>query len=277
MRDVMVGTMMLLSLVIFSCGPNLEEVGKQFQDAINSGDIDSAVGLIGDDAVVQVDEIRSLTGKEEIESWLETQAELNYRIEGEPVATESGVILDSCTQSSDLWSFLRSNPMAGTCELTLEGGLITAITIEFDQNSKTQWADSLAATDDDLVAIWTAQGVIPRADSAEHPESEDWVTYYLQFDEGGSARLAISLDDLMTPPDSEHPGASLIWTYEDYVLTIQNDGAASEGYCQGQDMGRYMVKNVEDGGIQFKPIEDTCFWRKDAFRRIGSPWDPYVP
>lgn len=250
-----------------------QDLAAQLQEAINSGDTDSAIGLFSDDAVVHVDETISRTGKAEIEEWLASLAELNYRIEGEPVASESGVVFDSCTLSSDLWSYLQTNPMSGTCEMTLEGGLVTSFTIQYDQTSKTQLADSPAAKSGDLVAIWTAQGVIPGGDV----QAGDVAIYYLQFGEDGNARLALSPDDLLTTPDSDHPGANLSWTYDDYVLTVRNDGAASEGYCQEQDLGRYMVKYFDDGEIQFKPIQDACSWRKFAFQRVGSSWDLYVP
>ena len=87
-------------------------------------------------------------------------------------------------------------------------------------------------------------------------------------------------DDLSVAPDSDHPGARLKWTYEEYMLTLQNDGPASEGYCQEQDVGIYLIKTVESASgnrMQFKPVTDSCEYRAAALQRIGSPWDPYTP
>jgi hypothetical protein len=68
--------------------------------------------------------------------------------------------------------------------------------------------------------------------------------------------------------------------YDDYVLTLQNDGPASEGYCQEQDVGTYLIRNVESASgnrMQFKLVSDPCVYRATALPRIAAPWDAYVP
>lgn len=276
-----IGVIALLAVVMLfiagcSTGPDPVTVAQQFQEAVNSKDIASALQLLAEDAVFQVDEAPSRSGKAEIENWLTTRAELNFSLEGSPIASDSGVTFESCSISSDMWRYFAVNPMSGACQVTLEDGLITEFAVQFDEDSKVSLSDSAAATSADLVGIWTG-GAPPPGGDPHKGEVED---FHLQFAEDGSGRLAVSLDDLLTAPDSDHPGARFKWTYEDYVLTIQNDGPASEGYCLEQDVGTYVIKNVKSvpkNRMQFKLISDSCAFRANTLPRVAAPWNPYVP
>ena len=256
---------MLLTIVISGCGPGPQDLAAQLQEAINSGDLDSAVELFSDDAVLLVGGAPSRVGKAEIGDWLATQSELNFRIEGTPVASESGVAYQNCSISSDIWSYFGVNPMTGTCEVALDGGDITGFTIRFDENSMARLSDSPAASATDLIGIWITRNYL--TDSGD---------LYLHFFDQGIGRLAASPIDSTTAPDADFEGASLMWTYEDYILTIQNDGPASENYCQEQDVGNYLVKTLDEGGLHFKPINDSCDLRKVAFR-LPPRWRPHEP
>jgi hypothetical protein len=261
-------------LLVTGCSPDPVTVVEQFQDAVNSQNIEGAIELLAEDAVLQVDGSLSRTGKAETENWLATQAELNFRIEGDPASSESGVSIESCSISSNQWLYFGVNPMIGTCEVALEGGLINSFAIRFDENSKARLSDSPAAVSADLVEIWTGRWVVPEGSGYV---TDDNVTAHLQFVKDGSARLAHSAEDLLIPPDTDHPGARLTWTYEDYMLTLQNQGSASEGYCQVQDVGTYLVKNTRENGIEIKLISDQCAFRANSLPRLGAIWRPYVP
>lgn len=273
---IAVVTIAMLLIAGCSTGPDPVNVAQQFQESVNLKDVESALELLAENAVFQVDGTQPHSGKAEIENWLATQVELNFSIEGSPTASDSGVTFENCSISSDLWRYFKVNPMSGACQMTLEGGLITEFTVQFDENSKARLIDSLAASVADLVGIWTGGGPRPGGD----PHKGETEKFHLQFAEDGSARLAVSLDDLLTAPDPDHPGARFKWTYEDYVLTLQNDGPASEGYCLEQDVGTYLVKNVKSvprNRIQFKLISDSCEFRASSLPRVAAPWDPYVP
>ncbi len=276
MKKFAVLTIVLLAIATSGCGPSPEELTAQFMDAINSQDTESALELLSEDAVLQVDGTLSRTGKAEIENWLEMQADLRHRIEGDPAFSESGVSIESCSISSDKWLYFGVNPMSGTCEVALEGGLVTNIVLQIDDDSKARLSDSQAATTADFLGIWMGGAPLPGGD----PHVGEVALYHLQFAEDGSARLAVTPDDLSIAPDSNHPGASLTWTYEDYVLTVQNEGSATEGYCQDQDVGTYLIKNVKSAGggrLQFNLISDSCVFRAATLQRVAAPWDPYVP
>jgi hypothetical protein len=169
-----------------------------------------------------------------------------------------------------MWIYFGVNPMSGTCEVALEGGLITRFAVQFDENSKGRLSESMVPVTGDLVGIWTSADSTPQ-------EPNKYIPFFLQFFEDGIARSAVSPEDFLIAPDSNHPGVRYTWTYKDYVLTVQNQGPASEGYCQEQDVGTYLVRNIEEGGIQFRPLKDPCAWRTHHLNRVGGDWDLYVP
>lgn len=241
-------------------------VAQGFQEAVNSQDVDSALEFFADDAVLMLDKTSPITGKIQIADWLAKQAILRFQLNGNPIASESGITFESCSISSDQWLFYGTNPMSGTCEVALEYGLITNFAIQFDENSQANLSDSPAAVSTDMVGIWTTRNYMD--------DSNNYL--YLQFFEDGSGRLAVTPDDLLIAPDSDHAGASLTWTYENYVLSLQNDRVASEGYCQEQDVGKFLVKKVDGGGLRFKTINDSCSARGLAFK-IPPRWLQHVP
>ena len=212
-----------------------------------------------------VDGAPSLAGKAEIRAWFATQSELNFRIEGTPAASDFGAAFQKCSIRSDKWSYFGVDSMTGTCEVALDAGNISSFAIRFDENSKARLSDSPAASAADLIGIWITKNYL--TDSGD---------LYLHFFDQGIGRLANSPDDSAAATNADFEGASLVWTYEDYVLTIQNTGPASEKYCQEQDVGNYLVKTVEQGGLTFKLINDSCNLRGVAFQ-IPSRWRPYKP
>ena len=252
-------------VLVSACSTDPVSVVEEFQDAVNSQNIEAATELLAEDAVLQVDEVITRTGKAEIENWLAIQADFRNRIEGDPTSSQSGVSIESCSISSDMWLFFGTNPMSGTCEVELEDGLITSFTVQFDEDSRARLSASPAATSADLVGVWITGNYLA--------ESGD---LFLEILESGTGRLVGSPDYSLPAPDSDFEGASIAWTYEDYILTIQNEGSASEKYCQEQDVGVYLVKSVDAGGLKFKPISDSCSLRKVAFQ-LPSRWRPEAP
>jgi len=251
-------------------------VVQQFQEAVNMQDIESALEFFTDDAVLKLDETSSITGKDAIANWLATQAELHYQFTGDPITSESGVNFENCLINSYQWSYYGLKVMSGRCEVTVDGELVTEFAVQFDEESKASLSASSVVTPLDLVGIWSGEWPKPGAD----PHDGEITLNHLQFNEGGSARLAVTPDDLLVNPDSDHPGARFTWTYENYVLTLQNDGPASEGYCLEQDVGTYLIRNVESVSgkrMQFKLVKDSCAYRATALPRISAPWDAYVP
>lgn len=263
-RMVIVAAVFLV-MVSSGCSANPVDLATQFQDAINSQNIDSTLGLLADDAVFQVDGTQSRAGKAEIEDWLLTQVELSFRLEGAPTASESGAAFENCSISSDIWSFFEVDPMTATCELALNGGAITSFVVQFDENSKARLSDSPAPSSADMIGIWITRNYL--TDSGD---------LYLHFFEQGIGRLADSPSDSVAAPDSDFEGANLKWNYEDFILTVQNEGQASEKYCQEQDVGTFLAKTHEGGGLKFTTINDSCSLRGVAMQ-LPPRWRPHAP
>ena len=268
--------MAVAMLLTTGCGVNPVIVAQQFQEAVNSQNVESALALLVENASLKVGDATSVTGKDQIANWLNTQAELHYQFNGDPITSESGVTFENCSINSYQWSYYGIKEMSGTCEVKVEDGLITEFAVQFDEKSKASLSSSSVVAPTDLVGIWTGEWPIPGAD----PHDGEITLNHLQFNEGGSARLAVTSDDLSIAPDSDHPGARFTWTYENYVLTLQNEGPASEGYCSEQDVGTYLIRIVKSASgnrIQFKLVSDSCAYRAAMLPRISAPWDPYVP
>ena len=271
-----VTVMVVVMVFITGCGVDPIIVAQQFQEAVNSQKIESALELLSENASLKVGETSSVTGKEQTVDWLTTQANLNFQVNGDPIASESGVTYENCSMTSYQWSYYGIRAMNGTCDVKIEDGLITEFSVQFDEDSKTSLSNSSVVSPADLVGIWTGEWPIPGAD----PHSGEITLNHLQFYDDGSARLALTSDDLSIAPDSDHPGARFTWTYENYILTLQNEGLASEGYCLEQDVGTYLIRNVESASgkrIQFKLVSDSCAYRAAMLPRISAPWDSFTP
>lgn len=267
MNRMTVLILFMLTFVVSGCGVAPEDVATEFQNAINSQDTEAVMGLLADEVVLQVEGTQISTGKREIQNWLESQAGLNFQFEGTPVSTDSGVSFDACMISSDIWSYFGLGSMTGTCEIALAEDNIISFVVQFDENSKGRLSESVAAVSADMIGIWITRNYL--TDSGD---------LYLEFVEGGTGRLmGLPVDSTPDPdPDAKFEGASLKWTYENYILTIQNEGPASEKYCQEQDVGSYLVKMADGGGLQFKRLNDTCSLRELAFK-LPPRWRPMMP
>lgn len=272
---VVVAVMVVVMVIIIGCGTDPVSVAQQFQESVNSQNGESVVGLLAENAILKVGETSTVTNKDQVANWLAIQAELNFQFSGDPVSSEFGATIENCLINSYQWSYYGIKAMSGKCEVKVENGLVTEFTVQFDEDSKSSLSDSSVVSHTDLVGAWTGEWPMPEAD----PHSDEITLNHLQFNEDGSARLAITSNDLLIAPDSDHPGARFTWTYENFILTLQNDGPASEGYCSEQDIGNYLirkVKNASGNRMQFKLISDSCAYRAAMLPRISAPWDSYV-
>ena len=117
------------------CRADPVTVAQQFQEAVNSQNVESALDLLAEDASLKIGETSSITGKGQIANWLTTQAELHYQVNGDLTTSESGVTFENCSINSYQWSYYGIKAMSGICEVNVEDGLITEFTVQFDENS----------------------------------------------------------------------------------------------------------------------------------------------
>ena len=265
MKKIAILAIMLSGIAVSGCGPSPEDLAAQFQAAINSQDTEAALSLFADAATLQVGGAPHRTGKGEIEDWIREQADLNFQFTGDPVRSETRIVFTDCSISSYGWSFFGLDTMTGTCDVTLDDGAISSFSVQFDTESMEKLSGSPAATSADLIGTWVTLNYI--GDSGD---------MFLEISGDGTGRLLGSRDASFPTPDSEFESANITWTYEETILTIQNDGPASEKYCEEQDVGTYLVKMVDGGGLKFKSIGDSCSLREVAFE-LPPRWRPYVP
>jgi hypothetical protein len=263
-------TILLPTLMLAACGSatttaevdglatDRTAIAGKFQEAVNSQDVETALELLADDSAIEQGETSIITGKEPIADWLVLQTQLHYQFKGDPMASDSGVTFEDCSVSSYQWSFYGIQSMSGTCAAAIDDGLITDFTVRFDESSRAELSDSAVAATADLIGTWITRNYM--TDSGD---------LHLQLFEDGSGRLAGT-------DDPDHEGATLAWTYEDFVLTLKNAGPASDGYCQEQDVGQFLVKNADGGGLSFKTITDSCALRATAFQ-LPPRWRPQEP
>jgi hypothetical protein len=247
-------------------------IAEEFQLAVNTQDFDSAMTLLADDSILLIAGDQVTKGKAEMRDWFEAQSALNFQFEGVPVVLDTGVSIAPCLIHSDAWSYFKLEEMTGSCELDITDGKITSFKLLYDEDTSTRLAESAALPISALYSIWTSPGVPPGGDT-----QSDWVNFYMQFMGNGEARISLAPESLQSDPNPDHPGVKLAWSFDGFMLTITNLGDASEGYCSAQDLGMYLVRSDGTGGIQFKPIQEDCLWRRFTLQRLGKSWDLYLP
>ena len=239
-----------------------DEVALQLAQATNKQDLEGALTLFADDAVVDTGGPAPFNGKAEIQGWLEMMFAGDFKLEAEIVEVKGNVVTEHDTMTSTEWKFLGIAPLEGTSEITVEGGKIKTLIFTFSDDSLTKLTSVDYITQEDLLGEWRL------ADK------------YIVFREDGTMRVANRPEDLPVPLDEAHPGAIEAWSYDGTVLTMQDTDPpqfvawefASEVECGA---GTYLVKWGDDGRIKFRAIEEPCASRMVAFEMAGlAPLSP---
>lgn len=243
-------------IVLAGCQAKPDTVAMKLAEAVNAQDLDSALALFAEDAVVNTGGPAPYTGKAEIRGWLEGMFADNFEIEAEIVEVKGDVVIEHDKMSMDSMRFFGIDSLEGTSEITVQKGQITALDFTFTEDSLAKLQAVPFVTREDLIGAWSMGGT------------------FIQFYENGTSRVADSPDDLSAPVDESHPGAWERWSYDGTVFTIQmtTPGVGEGRTCPLDAVGTYMVKRVGDDRLKFKAIEDPC-----ASRRVGLPWGEWRP
>lgn len=232
----------LIATLFSGCAAKPDKVVLQLGEATNAKDLEAALALFADDAVVTSVSPQPFTGKDEIRGWLEGMFADNFYLETEIVAVNDNVVTGNDTMSMDSMIFYGIDTMTGTSTTTVEGDKIN--TLNFRWSDKTL-ADLQAApfvAQDDLLGIWT-------------------VGTFMQINEDGTLRVAGKIADLDLPVTEEHPGSLEEWSYDGMVMTLQAVEAIGEGTnCTPDQVGYYFVRwaGSNNDRLKFEPIEDPC-------------------
>jgi hypothetical protein len=241
-----------LVLLLAGCGPKPDQVALDLAEALNAGDLEAALALFAEDAVVTSVNPEPYSGKAEIQAWLEGMIADGFQLTPEIVEVVGNKVIESDSMSMDSMSFYGIETLTGQTELVVEDGLIQ--TMNFSWSEETL-ADLMAApfvAPEDLIGVWS-------------------VGTYMKINQDGTARVAYKLDDLDAPVDADHPGSLEEWTYDGMVMTMQvikvfqEDGSG----CSPDELGVYYIRwaGVDGDRLKFKPISDEC-----GDRRGGLQW-----
>ena len=253
--------LLLIAALITGCGgAKPDEVSLQLVEAVNVQNLESALALFADDAVVTSVSPEPFTGKAEIQDWLEGMYADNFHLEAEILEVNGNVVTERDTMSMDSMSFYGIESLTGTSKVTVEDGLITALEFSWSDKTLAELQNAPFVTSEDLIGSWT-------------------VGTFFKFNEDSTLRVADKLADLDMPLSEEHPGAIFEWTYDGMVMTLTGvagvEGLA-EGYtnCQNEEVGLYLVKwtGTDLDHLRFSVIDDPC-----ATRKMGMQWGNLKP
>jgi hypothetical protein len=247
----------LVIIFLSGCGTKPDEVALQLAAATNTQDLDAALALFTDDAVVTSVSPEPFTGKAEIQGWLEEMFSDNFHLEADVVEVNDNVVIESDTMTMDSMSFYGIEPLTGTSEITVEGGKIKALNFSFSDETLADLQVAPFVAPEDLIGIWSVGTIF-------------------QFKEDSTVRVANKMDDLSFPVDEEHPGSTEAWTYDGMVITLDPVLGVGEGYenCEPGQVGVYFVKwsGNDLDRLRFKAIHDPCITRK-----TGMQWGDWMP
>lgn len=247
-------SLMIVSLV--SCGPKPEEVALQLAEAVNAQDMEEALALFADDAVVTSVSPEPFDGKDEIQGWLDGMFADNFQLEAEIEKTSGNLVTERDTMSMDSMSFYGIDTLTGTSEVTVDDGKIQAINFSFSDETLGDLQAAPFVAPEDLIGIWTVGTII-------------------QFNEDGTMRVASRLDDLDMPVSEENPGSIENWSYDGMVITMQAVETAGESSsCTPDQVGVYYVRWAGENRdrLKFEPIDDPC-----GARYGGMQWGNWAP
>jgi len=240
----------LLIVLLAGCGPKPDEIALQLAEAVNAQDLDGALAIFADDAVVTSVSPEPFNGKEEIQGWLEGMFADNFHLDAEIEKTEGNLVIENDTMTMDSMSFYGIDTLTGTSEITLNGGKIKAINFSFSDETLSDLQAAPFVALEDLIGIWTVGTLI-------------------QFNDDQTFRMATKIADLDMPVNEDHPGSLEMWTYDGMVMTMQAVEAVGEGgNCTPEQVGIYFVKWAGNDldRLKFEPIVDPCAARNGGMQ-----------
>lgn len=89
----------LFILILAACGPKPEEVALELAEAVNAQDVDQALTLFSEDAVVTSVSPEPFRGKAEIQGWLEGMIADDFKLEAEIAEVSGNKVIEHDTMT----------------------------------------------------------------------------------------------------------------------------------------------------------------------------------
>ncbi|MBC8504951.1 MAG: nuclear transport factor 2 family protein [Anaerolineales bacterium] len=232
----------LLVLLSSGCTAKPEDVMYKLAEFTNTKDLEAALELFDNEAVVTSVSPEPFSGKAEIQTWLEGMFADNFHLETEIAEVNGNVVIGNDTMSMDSMKFYGIDTMTGISEITVVGGKITTLNFSWSEETLIDLQGAPFVAREDLIGIWT-------------------VGTYMQINEDGTLRVAGKTADLDLPVSEDHPGSFEEWSYDGMVMTMRAIEAIGEGTsCTPVQVGVYFVRWAGDDQdrLKFEPIDDPC-------------------
>jgi hypothetical protein len=245
MKKLIFSVFCLCTLFLLFTGCTREQPGVvalQLAEAVNNQDLEGALALFADDAVVTSVSPEPFNGKAEIQTWLEEMMADNFHLDAEIERIEGNTAFENDTMSMDSMSFYGIDTLTGISEVTVGGGKIKTLNFSFSDETLADLQAAPFVSPEDIFGTWT-------------------VGTFMKFDEDHTYRMAIKTSDLDSPVRVDQPGSFGEWTYDGMVMTmvdVEIDGEV--GKCTPDQVGVFFVKwaGTDLDRLKFKLIEDPC-------------------
>jgi len=128
----------LTAVALSACAPKPESVVEQLIEAVNSHDIDGALELFTETAIVNTGGPVPYAGTEEIRAWLEELAATNFEIKAEIMEVIGDTVIEKERLSMDPWTAIGLSSLEGVSEITVAGGLVESLNFTFTEAALNQ-------------------------------------------------------------------------------------------------------------------------------------------
>jgi len=112
-----------------------QQVAEDLVAAVNAQDVDGALALFAEDAVVDTGGPEPYTRPEEIRGWLEELAAANFSIEAEILEVTGETVIEKETLSMDPWMEMGISKLEGVSELRIQDGRILSLKFTLSEAS----------------------------------------------------------------------------------------------------------------------------------------------
>ena len=133
--NVLTSILLLGAITLSACAPKPENVAERLVNAVNSQDIQGALALFAEDAVVDTGEPAPYNGTAEIQGWLEGLASDNYEVRVENVKVNGDTVIEQERLSMDSWKDMGLSSLEGTREIKIQDGHIQSLVFNFSETS----------------------------------------------------------------------------------------------------------------------------------------------
>jgi hypothetical protein len=243
-RILVVGVFVATAVVVAGCQAKPDEVATQLADAVNGQDLDAALALFAEDAVVRSASPEPFTGKEEIQGWLEGMFADNFKVYIEIVEVDGDKVVERDRITMDSLYPLGISSLEGTSETTVRGGKITALNFTFSEESLDKLPVPIS-TAEELVGIWH-----------QTPTNSFLGDLYFQYKEDGTSRSATGTPDRL---ESEPLVEGEYWFEEGQLCGKDTAAEPPWDECvEPGTIGKYEAWMYSTGNIRFVRIDDEC-------------------